>query len=164
MSAQSSQECNFPETAPQREGGPPLRRHSPPSGPVHRDRAEGGHSDQEQFSTGQATQHSFCSALTRGQQLNPWDPGVGAFAYSSSAEVSVAKSGSSRRGGLNTANGSCGSWGSCHQHSKAPNVGQHNQQKLAQSVLPTILRDSTPAGQHMEEASVLVPEELLYFL
>lgn len=60
--------------------------------------------------------------------------------------------------------GSCGSWGSCHQHSKAPIVGQHNQQKLAQSVLPTILRDSTPAGQHMEEASVLVPEELLYFL
>lgn len=70
----------------------------------------------------------------------------------------MAKSGSSRRGGLNTANGSC------DQHSKAPIVGQHNQQKLAQSVFPTILRDSTPTGQHMEEASVLVPEELLYFL
>lgn len=97
---------------------------------------------------GQAIQYSLCRALTRGQLTQSLGPRGWCFCLQLlSRGQSVAKSGSSRRGGLNTAKGSCGSCGSCHQHSKAPIVGQHNQQKLAQSVLPTILRDSTPARQ-----------------
>lgn len=110
-------------------------------------------------SSSPAEQYSLCRALTRGQQLNPWDPGVGAFVYSSSAEVKVWPSreapeeeGSIQRMAAVTNIQKLLLW------VRVTNRNYPSQFSQQFSETPLLL------DSHMEEAPVLFPEELLNFL